>query len=756
MTEEATSHNIIINNIEKKDDPTVDPFCDPNNPKKVEFSEISTAAFNLKDGIMKTPCYRSNQLSDLLEMHLYFKKEFLQVTGSFKERGARYAMLKLSEEQKKSGVVAASAGNHALALSYHGQLLNIPVTVVMPIFAPLMKVYRCKSYGANVILHGQTLQECKILGLKMSKEKNMTYINGYDHPDVIAGQGSIGLEILEDNKNLDAVIVPVGGGGLIAGVGLAIKSLRPQVQIIGVESEDCSSFKNEFENERHELRPEISLADGLAVPIVGTNALQTSKGIIDKLVTVPESTIALAVLRLLEMEKSVIEGAGAVGLAGLLTGKLDFLKGKKVCVILTGGNIDTTVLGRTIERGLAVDSRLIKFDVVVSDRPGGISELTSRIAKLGASIKDIFHERAWLSQTVFSVRVRIICETRDKDHVSEIQQTLSKYYSQQEIIAMEYKIKVTNKFHFCSDDEDVADPSELIARALANKKKKMEEAALKKKADEQKAKEAPAVVAKPVERKPARENEKRGNSSRGRGGFRGDRRPKEEGRPKRTEEKVQGTTEEGGDDDFEINRRPPRNSAKKSVRKSDNERKPRASGSTKTGVRSIPKRDGFGKGNWGTQNDELTGETEPINQAPADENENVAPETKTDAVEVANVQEEEKTLTLEEYKAQIAAAKKDETPFNIRQISEQEFKKLNLIPINKKKVEQTNEEVEIIRREPRKQIIALDLKFVDPNKKNRRDNNKDATRGRGNNNRRSKPAQGFVYKDNAFPALGSA
>uniref|UniRef100_A0A0K0FCR6 Serine racemase n=1 Tax=Strongyloides venezuelensis TaxID=75913 RepID=A0A0K0FCR6_STRVS len=419
-----------IDTIMDDDEEIVDPFCDPSNPKKIDFSEVSTASFNLKEGIMKTPCYRSNQLSDLLEMNLYFKKEFLQVTGSFKERGARYALLKLSEEQRKAGVCAASAGNHALALSYHGYLLNIPVTVVMPIFAPLMKIYRCKSYGANIILHGQTLQECKILGLKLSKEKGITYINGYDHPDIIAGQGSIGLEILEEIKNVDAVVVPVGGGGLIAGVGLAIKSLRPHVKIIGVESEDCASFKNAFENDHIELHPEMSLADGLAVPVVGTNALHSCKGIIDKLVTVPESTIALSVLRLLEMEKSVVEGAGAVGLAGLLTGKLDEFKGKKVCVILTGGNIDTTVLGRTIERGLAVDGRLIKFDVVVSDRPGGISELTTRIAKLGASIKDIFHERAWLSQTVFAVRVRIICETRDKEHVTEIQQALGKFYSQ--------------------------------------------------------------------------------------------------------------------------------------------------------------------------------------------------------------------------------------------------------------------------------------------------------------------------------------
>uniref|UniRef100_A0A0K0FCR7 HABP4_PAI-RBP1 domain-containing protein n=1 Tax=Strongyloides venezuelensis TaxID=75913 RepID=A0A0K0FCR7_STRVS len=323
---------------------------------------------------------------------------------------------------------------------------------------------------------------------------------------------------------------------------------------------------------------------------------------------------------------------------------------------------------------------------------------------------------------------------------------------------MEYKVKVSNKFHFCSDDEDVADPSELLARAIANKKKKKEEDAMKKKVADEKAKETPVgVVAKPPneQRKPTRDGEKRNQSTRGRGGFRGgERRPREEGRPKRTEEKAPVTTEEGVDDDFEINRRPPRNNGKKPNRKMENgERKPRASGSNKTGVRAMPKREGFGKGNWGTQKDELAGETEPLNQQPTDESENVAPVAKNN--DTAEIPEEEKTLTLEEYKAQLAAAKKDETPFNIRQISEQEFKKLNLIPIQKKKVEQTTEEVEIIRREPRKQVINLDLKFVDTNKKTRRDNRDNNVNRRGNN-RRGKQPQGFVYKENAFPALGSA
>uniref|UniRef100_A0AC34FP70 Tryptophan synthase beta chain-like PALP domain-containing protein n=1 Tax=Panagrolaimus sp. ES5 TaxID=591445 RepID=A0AC34FP70_9BILA len=411
-------------------DPLVDPVCDPKHPHKVEFSDISMAAFSIRDGIVRSPCTKSHQLSAFLGIDLFFKKEFLQVTGSFKERGARFALLKLSEEKRKGGAIAASAGNHALALAYHGAQLGIPITVIMPIFAPLMKVSCCRSYGATVIQHGHNIQEAKEYGFKYARDHGMAYINGFDHPDVVAGQGTIGLEILEEVKNIDAIIVPVGGGGLVAGVAVAVKTLKPEVQVIGVEAESCPSFANAMYNKQFPLEPESSLADGLAVPTVGINAVYNANGKIDEMVSVCEESIALSILRLLEMEKAVVEGGGAVGLAALISGKLPHLKGKRVVIILTGGNIDSTVLGRTIDRGLAVDGRLIKFDVVVSDRPGGISELTSVIAKNGASIKDIFHERAWLAANVFSVRVRIVAETRDHDHADEFFKTLAEKYAQ--------------------------------------------------------------------------------------------------------------------------------------------------------------------------------------------------------------------------------------------------------------------------------------------------------------------------------------
>uniref|UniRef100_A0A0K0DL08 Serine racemase n=1 Tax=Angiostrongylus cantonensis TaxID=6313 RepID=A0A0K0DL08_ANGCA len=209
-----------------------DPDCDPDHPKKITFSDVSSAAFNIKNGVVRTPCSKSINLSKTLDMDLFFKKEYMQVTGSFKERGARYALTKLNSEERERGVVAASAGNHALALSYHGQQLNIPVTVIMPVFAPLMKIGMCRSYGATVILKGDNLGEAKEHAMRLAMEKNYKYINGYDAPNILAGQGTIGLEILEQVPDVEAVIVPVGGGGLIAGVAVAVKTLKPAVKII--------------------------------------------------------------------------------------------------------------------------------------------------------------------------------------------------------------------------------------------------------------------------------------------------------------------------------------------------------------------------------------------------------------------------------------------------------------------------------------------------------------------------------------------
>uniref|UniRef100_A0A1I8PCQ1 L-serine deaminase n=1 Tax=Stomoxys calcitrans TaxID=35570 RepID=A0A1I8PCQ1_STOCA len=314
------------------------------------------------------------------------------------------------------------------ALSYHGWKLNIPVTVVMPKAAPIMKIQKCRNYKANVIVEGKDMAEAKALAMKMSEENKLLYVNGYDHPHIMAGQGTLGLEILEQVPNPDAVIIPVGGGGLIAGIATAIKALSPKTKIIGVESAKCPSFSNAMENNAPIYTPiKNTLADGLAVPKVGYNAYVTALPLIDKMVVVKEEWIALAILRLVEEEKCVVEGAGASGLAAILAGQLPELKGKKVVVLLCGGNIDTTVFGRCLERGLAAEGRLVKFNVELTDRPGGLNELCEILGVLGVSIKDIMHERAWLKD-IYTVEVKVVCETRDWTHSMELMNELKKHY----------------------------------------------------------------------------------------------------------------------------------------------------------------------------------------------------------------------------------------------------------------------------------------------------------------------------------------
>lgn len=405
-----------------------DPWCDPDHPKTITFEDVTSAAFKIKTGIVNTPCIRSH-LSDETGMEIFLKKDFLQYTGSFKERGARCAMLMMDEAARKRGVVSASLGNHAQAMSWHGHKLGIPTTVVMPIVAPIMKIQKCRAYKANVIVQGKDMAEAKNIALRLAKKNGWTYVNGYDHPHVISGQGTMGLEIVEQVDNIDAVVVPTGGGGLIAGVALAIKSLQPNVQIIGVESENCASFSTSLRAGKPTMvQSESTLADGLAVPLVGCNALTTARPYVDKMVTVSEKHIAVAILKMIELEKCVVEGAGAAGLAAILSGKLNELKGKRVVLILTGGNIDTTILGRCLERGLAAEGRMLKVKVTVSDRPGGIAELCKTIASIGVSIKDILHERAWVSSDVFSVEAKVVCETRDYQHSLQLQELLRKNY----------------------------------------------------------------------------------------------------------------------------------------------------------------------------------------------------------------------------------------------------------------------------------------------------------------------------------------
>lgn len=366
-------------------------------------------------------------MSELLGARVFLKREYEHRTGSFKERGAANVLSQLTEEQKRRGVCAASAGNHALAVAYHGQKLGIPVSVVMPIVAPITKVENCRKFGANVVVQGEHLLESRTVAAKLEEEDNMLYINGYDDPGIIAGQGTVGIELLSQVPDLEAVVVPIGGGGLIAGMALAMKALNPSVRIVGVESNRCASWQAALqagEPVPFDMKGRSTLADGLAVSTVGANAFRLAKDLVDDVVSVSESSIALAVLRLLEEERAVVEGGGATGVAGFLGGKLDFLRGKKVGIILCGGNIDTPVLGRVIERGLAADGRIHRFTARCSDRPGGINSLTQILAEAGASVKDILHERASLKEDIAMVSVTVSLETRNAGHAAEIQRRL--------------------------------------------------------------------------------------------------------------------------------------------------------------------------------------------------------------------------------------------------------------------------------------------------------------------------------------------
>jgi threonine dehydratase len=367
-------------------------------------------------------------LSEITGARIYCKLDNLQRTGSFKERGARNALLRLTRDQQKRGVIAASAGNHAAALAYHGQLLGIPVTVVMPDYAPLIKTSTSKRLGARVIVKGRDFTEARAEADRLATEEGLAYIHGFDAPDIIAGQGTIGLEILEQVKNADAIVCPVGGGGLLAGLCLAVKSLRKKIRIIGVESTATGNLTAALKARRPVLRPRRpTLADGLATLTVGPNAFSLIRGRVDRVVQVSEDWIALAILRFVERDKIVIEGAAATPLAAMMAGLLPELKGKRVVLVTCGGNIDPAILSRVIEKGLVHDGRLTRFTVVISDRPGGLAELTRVIAARGASIKDIEHDRAFSGPDVSAVNAVCTVETRDHAHIRELHRALRRH-----------------------------------------------------------------------------------------------------------------------------------------------------------------------------------------------------------------------------------------------------------------------------------------------------------------------------------------
>jgi len=387
----------------------------------LSVSEIVAAEERIAGGIYHSPCPESIPLSEICRARIYCKLEYLQRTGSFKERGARNALLLLEPKARQRGVISASAGNHALGLAYHGSLLGIPVAVVMPRYAPLIKRTTCKRLGAEIVLHGETFGEAFDFANQMAADRGLTYIHGFDDPRIIAGQGTMGLEILEQVPDVQAIVIPVGGGGLAAGVAVAVKSLQPAVKLLGVEPERAAGFSASLAA-GHVVKAPVkpTLADGLAVGRVGALAFQLAAPRLERVVTVSERELALAMLRLAELEKSVVEGAGAAPLAALMNGKLPELDGLKTVMILSGGNVDPLVFSRVIEKALVADGRLCRFTAVVTDRPGGLAQLTAIIAEAGASIQELVHDRAFSGSDLAAANVLCTVETADAAHIGEL------------------------------------------------------------------------------------------------------------------------------------------------------------------------------------------------------------------------------------------------------------------------------------------------------------------------------------------------
>ena len=376
----------------------------------------------LEGVIRKTDVIYAPKLS--VGTELYLKTENLQITGSFKVRGAYYKMNCLSKEEKERGVVACSAGNHAQGVALAAQKNGIKAVICLPDGAPISKVEATKSYGAEVCLVEGVYDDAYQKALQLRDEKGYTFLHPFNDEDVIAGQGTIGLELLEQLPDLDAIIVPIGGGGLISGIAYAAKTLNPNVKVYGVEAKGAPSMKNALEHGGiEELSSVSTIADGIAVKKPGDLTYEVCRKYVDEIVTVSDDEISAAILALMEKHKLVTEGAGAVGVAAVMFNKID-LKGKKAVCVLSGGNIDVTILSRVIKRGLLMSGRSCQLMIELMDKPGQLKNVSRIIADLGGNVTSVHHERANEGSDVNGCYLRIVLETRNYEHIAEIKQAL--------------------------------------------------------------------------------------------------------------------------------------------------------------------------------------------------------------------------------------------------------------------------------------------------------------------------------------------
>lgn len=391
----------------------------------ITIADIQAARERLGQAIYHTPCPHSITLSKLCGPQIYCKLENLQMTGSFKERGALNKLLQLSDAEKAAGVIAASAGNHAQGVAYHATRLGLKSVIVMPKPTPLIKVSNTRDLGGEVVLHGTNYDEAFAHATELALKHGYTFVHAFDDDAIIAGQGTIGLELLEESVKFDAVVVPIGGGGMISGIAVALKTMRPSIRIIGVEPAYVPSMKAAVEQGHVvEVAGQPTIADGLAVKRAGERPLEIVQRYVDEIVTVTEGEISSAILKMLEIEKTVVEGGGAAGLAALLFKKVTGLDGKNVAVIICGGNIDPNLLSKIIERGLAKDGRLVRVRTIVRDRPGELARICQHVATVGGNILEVEHNRAFSELEVGGVEIDLTLETRGRDQIEQLLQVL--------------------------------------------------------------------------------------------------------------------------------------------------------------------------------------------------------------------------------------------------------------------------------------------------------------------------------------------
>jgi len=390
----------------------------------VTLDDVVAARQRIADHIYVSPCARSETFSRAIGAHGFLKLENLQMTGAYKERGALNKLLTMPPAERAKGLVAASAGNHAQAVAYHAGRLGVAATIVMPEATPLLKVANTRGHGARVVLHGANYEEAYAEARRLEQVEGLTFVHPFDDPAVIAGQGTVALELLEQVPELDAVLVPVGGGGLVSGMAVALKARAPHVRVIGVETEMLPCMLASLDEGRLvTVEAASTVADGIAVKRAGEITFLHVQKLVDEIVTVSEEEIASAILYLLEKEKTVAEGAGAVAVAALLNHKVRGLEGRRVVAMVSGGNIDVNVVARVIERGLVKEGRLVRIVVHLPDKPGQLAKVSGVVANHRANVIEVHHTRAF-SHRFGDTTLQLTLETRGLDHVEEILRAL--------------------------------------------------------------------------------------------------------------------------------------------------------------------------------------------------------------------------------------------------------------------------------------------------------------------------------------------